>query len=64
MKGSQQQGTLVHCSLFRDKREKHNFCQFSKYVDFLAKMNMICLKIVNSGDFAMVLLLKVRKTWF
>ena len=28
---------------------------------FLAKMNKIWLKIVNSGDFAMILLLKVRK---
>ena len=26
---------------------------------FLAKMNKICLKIVNAGDFAMILLLKV-----
>ena len=34
MKGSQQQGTLVHFSLFR---EKHNFCQFSKYVDCSCK---------------------------
>ena len=25
MKGSQQQGTLVHFSLFREKREVHNF---------------------------------------
>ena len=37
MKGSQQQGTLVHFSLFREKCEKHNFCQFSKYVDFSCK---------------------------
>ena len=27
-------------------------------------MNKICLKIVNSGDFAMILLLKVRKLDF
>ena len=33
LKGSQQQGALVHFSLFREKREKHNFWQFSKYVD-------------------------------
>ena len=59
---SQQQGALVHFSLFREKREKHNFCQFSKYVGVLAKMNEICLKLVNSGDFAMILLLEVRKT--
>ena len=44
-------------SLFREKHEKHNFRQFSKYVFFLAKMNWVCLKIVNSGDFAMILLL-------
>ena len=25
MKGSEQQGALVHFSLFREKREKHNF---------------------------------------
>ena len=37
MKGSQQQGTLVHFSLFREKRENHHFCQFSKYVDFSCK---------------------------
>ena len=37
MKGSQQQDTLVHFSLFREKREKHHFCQFSKYVDFFCK---------------------------
>ena len=30
LKGSQQQGTLVHFSLFQEKREKHNFWQFSK----------------------------------
>ena len=34
MKGSQQQGDLVHFSLFREKREKQNVLQFSKYVDF------------------------------
>ena len=34
MKGSQEQGTLVHFSLFREKREKHKFWQLSKYVDF------------------------------
>ena len=34
LKGSQQQGTLVHFSLLREKREEHNFWQFSKYVDF------------------------------
>ena len=27
-------------------------------------MNKICLKIVNSGEFAIILLLKVRKTYF
>ena len=37
MKGSQQQGASVHFSLFREKREKHNFWQFSKYVDFSCK---------------------------
>ena len=37
LKGSQQQGTLVHFSLFREKREKHKFWQFSKYVDFSCK---------------------------
>ena len=37
LKGSQQQGALVHFSLFREKREKHNFWQFSKYVDFSCK---------------------------
>ena len=37
MKESQQQGTLVHFSLFQEKREKHNFWQFSKYVDFSCK---------------------------
>ena len=37
LKGSQQQGALVHFSLFRGKREKHNFWQFSKYVDFSCK---------------------------
>ena len=37
MKGSQQQGALVHFSLFREKREKHYFWQFSKYVDFSCK---------------------------
>ena len=54
MKGSEQQGTLVHYSLFLEKREKHKFWLFSKYVDFfvVAKMNKICLKIVNSGNFA------------
>ena len=29
---------------------------------FLAKMNKIYLKIMNSGDFAMILLLKLIKT--
>ena len=37
LKGSQQQGALVHFSLFREKRGKHNFCQFSKYVAFSCK---------------------------
>ena len=37
LKGSQQQGTLVHFSLFREKREQHSFGQFSKYVDFSCK---------------------------
>ena len=37
IKGSQQQGTLVQFSLFREKLEKHNFWQFSKYVDFSCK---------------------------
>ena len=37
LKGSQQQGALVHFLLFREKREKHNFWQFSKYVDFSCK---------------------------
>ena len=37
MMGSQQQGTLVYFSLFREKREKHHFWQFSKYVDFSCK---------------------------
>ena len=32
--GSQQQGALVHFSLFREKRKKHYYWQFSKYVDF------------------------------
>ena len=36
-KGSQQQGALVHFSLFREKREKRHFWQFSKYVDFSCK---------------------------
>ena len=34
MKGSQQQGALVHFSLFREKRKKHKIWQFSNYVDF------------------------------
>ena len=34
LKGSQQQGALVHFSLFREKRKKHNIWQFSNYVDF------------------------------
>ena len=29
------------------KTRKHYFWQISKYADFLAKMNKICLKIVN-----------------
>ena len=33
MKGSQQQGALVHFSLFREKRKKHKILQFSNYVD-------------------------------
>ena len=37
LKGSQQQGTLVHFLLFREKRKKHHFWQFSKYVDFSCK---------------------------
>ena len=37
MKGSEQQGALVHFSLFPEKREKHNFWQFSKFVDFSCK---------------------------
>ena len=37
MEGSQQQGTLVHFSLFPEKREKHNIWQFSKYLDFSCK---------------------------
>ena len=34
MKGSQQQGALVHFSLFRKKCKKHKIWQFSNYVDF------------------------------
>ena len=34
LKGSQQQGALVHFSLFREKRKKHKIWQFSNYVDF------------------------------
>ena len=34
LKGSQQQGALVHFSLFRDKCKKHKIWHFSKYVDF------------------------------
>ena len=35
MKGSQQQGALVHFSLFQEKRKKkHKIWQFSNYVDF------------------------------
>ena len=39
LKGSQQQGALVHFSLFREKRKKnkHAFWKFSKYVDFSCK---------------------------
>ena len=37
LKASQQQGALVHFSLFQEKREKHNFWQFSKYVYFSFK---------------------------
>ena len=37
LKGSQQQGALVHFSLFRERHKKHNFCQLSKYVDFSCK---------------------------
>ena len=58
-KGSEQQGTLVYFSFFffEKKRETHNLWQFSKYVDFFAKMKKICLKIINSRDPAMILLL-------
>ena len=37
LKGSQQQGALVHFSLFPEKRKTHNFWQFSKFVDFSCK---------------------------
>ena len=61
LKGSQQKDALVRFSLFPEKREKHIFGNSQNMLIFLAKMNKISLKIVNSGDFAMILLLKMRK---
>ena len=57
MKGSQQQGALVCFSLFREKRKKHKIWQFSNYVDFSCINEQDMFEIVNSGDFAMILLL-------
>ena len=34
LKGSRQQGALVHFSLVREKRKKHKIWQFSNHVDF------------------------------
>ena len=51
MKGSQQQGALVHFSLFQEKSEKHNFWQFSKYVDFSCKNEQDMLEISEFRGF-------------
>ena len=48
----------------RKTRKKYflSILKISKF--FLAITNKVCLKIANSGGFAMFLLLKVRTTWF
>ena len=62
LKGSQQQGALVHFSSFRENAKNIFFGNSQNMYVFLAKTNKICFKIMNSGDFAMMLLLKVRKS--
>ena len=61
MKGSLQQGTLIHFSLFREKHEKHKIMQFSKYVDFSCKNEQDMLINTEFRRFCNVLLLKVKK---
>ena len=51
VEGAQQRGTLVHFHYFEKKREKHNFWQFSKYIDYSCKKEQDMFENSEFGRF-------------